>query len=52
MEYLTKKQIEILNNLLKIFFCEEAKGQGVKELNLQEYTCKELITAIEEKLNY
>ena len=46
-----KEEIELLNNLLKIFFCEEAKGQGVKELNLQEYTCKELIEAIEEKVN-
>ena len=49
---MTKEKIEILNNLLKIFFCEEAEGQGVKELNLEEYTCKELIEAIEEKLNY
>ncbi len=51
MKYITKEEIEILNNLLKQFFCGEAKGQGIKELNLREYTCQELIEAIEEKLN-
>ena len=47
-----KEKLELLKNLLQIFFCEEAKGQGVKELNLEEYNCKELITAIEDKLGF
>ena len=46
-----RKKLETLKDLLKQFFFEEAKGQGVKELNLEEYTCMELLDAIEEKLH-
>lgn len=47
-----RKDLEKLKDLLKQFFFEEAKGQGIKELNLEDYTTKELLEAIEEKLRY
>lgn len=47
-----RKNLEQLKDLLKQFFFEEAKGQGIKELNLEDYTAKELLEAIEEKLRY
>jgi len=47
-----RKNLKQLKDLLRQFLFEEAQGQGVKELNLEDYTAKELVEAVEEKLHY
>ena len=49
---MNKKELKALKKSLKTFFLKEAEGQGQEKLNLNDYTCQELLTAIEEKLNH